>query len=163
MARVSYIRMRSLTLTFDQKIKWLIFVLLALKVETGIVFSDVGIKKCNVFAIRSVSVTIYNLLIMVNTCVTCPWDSFSWNLIGGIIVSVAHCGFEPQSSPTKHFKIGFCCFSIKHTALRANTVWLGIRIMCPEWSDMSTHRLLFQWPSTITGCQATFYKNYIGI
>jgi hypothetical protein len=35
--------------------------------------------------------------------------------------------------------------------------------MCPEWSDMSTHRLLFQWPSTITGCQATFDKNYIGI
>ena len=37
-------------------------------------------------------------------------------------------GFEPQSGQTKDYKIGICCF-VKH-AERANTGWLGIRIMC---------------------------------
>ena len=26
--------------------------------------------------------------------------------------------FEPRSSPIKDYKIGICCFSAKHTALR---------------------------------------------
>ena len=43
--------------------------------------------------------------------------------IGGIMVSmlassaVDH-GFEPQLGQTKDFKIGICCFSAKHAALR---------------------------------------------
>jgi hypothetical protein len=43
-------------------------------------------------------------------------------------------GFEPRLGLTKHYKIGICCFSDKHTALRkrAKTGWLGIRIMCPS-------------------------------
>ena len=36
---------------------------------------------------------------------------------------------EPRSGIIKDFKIGICCFSDKHAALR-NTGWLGIRIMC---------------------------------
>jgi hypothetical protein len=57
---------------------------------------------------------------------------------------------EVMSSPgqTKDYKIGICCFYSKHAALRrkskALTGWLEIRIMCPEWSDMSTRGLLFQ-------------------
>ena len=39
--------------------------------------------------------------------------------------------FEPQSGPTKDYKIGICCFSAKH-AERAKIVWLGIRIMFPS-------------------------------
>ena len=27
-------------------------------------------------------------------------------------------GFEPRSVQTKYFKIGVCCFSVKHAALR---------------------------------------------
>jgi hypothetical protein len=43
---------------------------------------------------------------------------------------VAHCGFEPQSSPTKHFKIGFCCFSIKHKYCLA---WNQDNVSRMEW------------------------------
>ena len=39
-------------------------------------------------------------------------------------------GFEPLWGKTKDFKIGICCFSAKHAALRRKTGWLRIRIMC---------------------------------
>ena len=35
--------------------------------------------------------------------------------------------FDPQSAPTKDYKIVLCCFSAK---LRAKIGWFGIRIMC---------------------------------
>ena len=43
--------------------------------------------------------------------------------IDGIMVSVPALsvvdrGFEPRSGPTKDYKIGLCCFSANHTALR---------------------------------------------
>jgi hypothetical protein len=36
--------------------------------------------------------------------------------------------------PGKDYKIGICCFSAKHAALRRKNKdwWLGIRIMCPS-------------------------------
>ena len=45
------------------------------------------------------------------------------NSIGGVMVSVlassaADRGFEPWSGQTKDYKIGICCFSTKHPALR---------------------------------------------
>jgi hypothetical protein len=50
-------------------------------------------------------------------------SSFLWNCIGGVMYSalassaVDH-GFESRSGKTKDYKIGICCFSAKHTALR---------------------------------------------
>jgi len=41
-------------------------------------------------------------------------------------------GFEPRSDQTKDCKIGICCFSAKHAALRRKTGCLGIRIMYPS-------------------------------
>ena len=44
-------------------------------------------------------------------------------------------GFELRSCQSKDYKIGICCFSAKHAALRRKgmqTGWLGIRIMCPS-------------------------------
>ena len=43
-------------------------------------------------------------------------------------------GFEPRSGQIKDYKLGICCFSAKHAALRrkSNTGQLGIRIMCPS-------------------------------
>jgi len=52
---------------------------------------------------------------------------------------------------TKDYEIGICFFSTKHTALRRKSKdWLtrnqdNVSI----WGDMSLHRLLFQWASTI--------------
>ena len=77
------------------------------------------------------------------------------NRIGGVIVSmltssVVGRGFEPPSGQTKDNKIGICCFSAKHAALRRKSkdwlarnynnvsecddmsIRLGIRIMCPS-------------------------------
>ena len=78
------------------------------------------------------------------------------NRVGGVMVSVLASsaidrGFEPRSGQTKHYKIGICCFSVKHAALRRKSKdWLSRnQNNVSEWSDMSTHGLLFQWASTI--------------
>ena len=48
--------------------------------------------------------------------------------------------FEPQSGLTKDYKIGICCFSAKHAALRRkNKNWFARnQNNMSEWSDMST-------------------------
>ena len=55
-------------------------------------------------------------------------------------------GFEPRSDQTKDYKIGIYCFSAKHAALkRKSKDWLARnQNNVSEWSDMSTHELLFQ-------------------
>ena len=60
------------------------------------------------------------------------------NRIHGVMVSVLASsvidrGFEPRSGQTKNYKICICCF------------WLARnQDDVSEWSDMSTHGLLFQ-------------------
>ena len=55
-------------------------------------------------------------------------------VISVLAASVVDRGFEPRSGQTKDYKIGICCFSAKHAALRskAKTGGLGIRIMYPS-------------------------------
>ena len=78
------------------------------------------------------------------------------NRIGGVMVSVLSSstvdrGFESRSRQTKDYKIGICCFSAKHAALRKKSKdWLARnQINVSAWSDMSNRGLLFQWASTI--------------
>jgi hypothetical protein len=54
-------------------------------------------------------------------------------------------GFEPRSGLTKDYKIGMCCFSAKHVALRRKSKdWLAWNYNnVSEWSDMSLCGLLF--------------------
>ena len=61
-------------------------------------------------------------------------------------------GFETRSGQTKDYKIGICCFSAKHAALRReNKDWLARnQDNVSEWGDISTHGLLFQCASIIT-------------
>ena len=67
-------------------------------------------------------------------------------MVSVVISSVEDRGFEPRSSQTKDYKIGICCFSAKHAALRRmNKDWLARnQNNVSEWSDMSTRGLLFQ-------------------
>jgi hypothetical protein len=55
-------------------------------------------------------------------------------------------GFEYWSGQTKDYKIGICCFSAKHAALRRkNKDWLARnQNNVFEWSDISTRGLLSQ-------------------
>jgi hypothetical protein len=55
-------------------------------------------------------------------------------------------GFEPRSGQTKSYKIGICCLSTKHAALRRKSKdWLPRnQANVSEWGDMSTRGLLFQ-------------------
>ena len=52
-------------------------------------------------------------------------------------------GFEPWSGQTKDLKIGICCISAKHAALRIKRKdWLARnQNNVSEWSDMSTRGL----------------------
>jgi hypothetical protein len=56
-------------------------------------------------------------------------------------------GLKPLSGQAKDYKIGICCFSAKHTALRSKSKnWLARnQNNMSEWSDMSICELLFQW------------------
>ena len=83
-------------------------------------------------------------------------DSTLDNRISGILVSVLASsavdrGFEPRSSQTWEYKIGICCFSAKHAALRSKSKdWLAQnQNNVSKWSDMSTRGLSFQWASTL--------------
>ena len=54
--------------------------------------------------------------------------------------SAVDCGFERWSGQTKEYRIGICCFSAKHAALRRKSKdWLARnQNNVSEWSDMST-------------------------
>ena len=67
-------------------------------------------------------------------------------MVSVLASSVVDSGFEPLSSQTKDFKIDICCFSAKHAALRRKSKdWLARnQNNLSEWSDLSTHGLLFQ-------------------
>ena len=78
------------------------------------------------------------------------------NRIGGLMVSLLTSGavereFEPRSGQTKDYKIGICCFSTKHAAIRKKKKdWLARdHDNMSEWDDISIRELLFQWASTI--------------
>ena len=55
-------------------------------------------------------------------------------------------GFETRSGQTKDYKIGICCFSAKHTALRSKSKdWLTRnQNNVSEWSGTINRGLLFQ-------------------
>jgi hypothetical protein len=67
-------------------------------------------------------------------------------MISVLASSTVDRGFEPRSGQTKDYKIGICCFSAKHAALRSkNKDWLAQnQNNVSEWSDMSICGLLFQ-------------------
>ena len=47
-------------------------------------------------------------------------------MVSVLASSVVDRGFEPQSRETKDYKIGICCFSTKHAALkRESKDWLA--------------------------------------
>ena len=70
-------------------------------------------------------------------------------------------GFEPRSAQIKDYKIGICCFSAKHVALkRKSKDWLARnQNNVSEWKDMSTRGLLFQWASTLKIELSVLVKN----
>jgi hypothetical protein len=67
-------------------------------------------------------------------------------MVSVLASSAVNLRFEPRSDQTKDFKIGICCFSAKHAALRRKSKdWLfRNQNNVSEWSDMSTRGLLFQ-------------------
>jgi hypothetical protein len=67
-------------------------------------------------------------------------------MVSVLASSVVDRGFDPRSGQTKDYKIGICCFSAKHAALRRKSKdWLARnQDNVSEWGDMSIHGLLFQ-------------------
>ena len=98
---------------------------------------------------------------MIGSCVS--WDNLvSYWLYHGLLylthmvsffsnLSVIDHGFEPRSGKAKDYKIGICCFSAKHAALRRKSNdWLNQnQDNVSEWGDISICGLLFQWANTI--------------
>ena len=71
--------------------------------------------------------------------------------------------FEPRSDQAKDYQIGICCFSPKHALLRRKKkYWLPRnQNNVSEWSDMSTHRRLFQSANIIFSSHVTCSRHDI--
>ena len=67
-------------------------------------------------------------------------------MVSVLASSVVDRGFDPRSGQTKDYKIGICCFSAKHAALRIKSKdWLAQnKDNVYEWGDMSRRGLFFQ-------------------
>ena len=79
------------------------------------------------------------------------WSNGICGVIVRVLVSSAvYRWFKPRSGQTKDYKIGMCCFSDKHAALRWKSKdWLARnQDNVSEWGDMSIRGVLFQWAST---------------
>ena len=79
------------------------------------------------------------------------WSVVDCEFIGGVMVSmlawsVVDCGFESRSGQTQNYKIGICCFSARHTALRRKSKdWLARnQDNFSEKGNKPVRRLLFQ-------------------
>ena len=63
-------------------------------------------------------------------------------MVNMLASSAVDCVFEPWLGQTKDYKIGICCFSAKHAALRRKSkdwfAWNQNKVS--EWSVMSTGR-----------------------
>ena len=64
-------------------------------------------------------------------------------MVSGFASSAVDRGFEPRSGQTKDYKIGICCFTAKHAALRESKDWLA-RNQDNVWGDKSIRGMLFQ-------------------
>ena len=67
-------------------------------------------------------------------------------MVSVFAMSAVDCGFKPRSGQTKDCKIGICCFSAKHVALRRKSkYWLAWnQDNVSKWVDMSIRGQLFQ-------------------
>jgi hypothetical protein len=67
-------------------------------------------------------------------------------MVSVLVSSAVDREFEPRSGQTKDYKIGICCFSAKHAALRRKSKDCLARNQnnVSEWSDTSSCGLLFQ-------------------
>ena len=67
-------------------------------------------------------------------------------MVSVLASSAVDCGFEALSGQRQDYKIGICCFSGKHAALKENSkdwsAWNQDNVS--EWGDMSICGLLFQ-------------------
>jgi hypothetical protein len=67
-------------------------------------------------------------------------------MVSVLASSVVDLEFRSRWGQNKDYIIGICCFSSKHSALRSKSKdwWAQNQNNVSEWSEMSTHRLLFQ-------------------
>ena len=78
-----------------------------------------------------------------------PFYAIHWScpvIVSVCTSSVVDRGLDPRSGHTKDYKIGICCFSAKHAALRRNSkdrfAWNQDNVS--QLDDMSIHGLLCQ-------------------
>ena len=66
-------------------------------------------------------------------------------MVSVLALSAVDRGFESRSGQTKDYKIGICCFSAKHTAIRRKSKdWFARnQDNVSEWGDVSIRELLF--------------------
>jgi hypothetical protein len=81
-------------------------------------------------------------------------------MVSVLTSSAVDCTFEPRSGQTKDFKIGICCFSAKHVALRRKSKnWLARN---QDFIEDQSNAVLYDssQPTAGTVVAGPDYKNY---
>ena len=106
---------------------WIIYFILDTKISQESLFKQVYSSTCST---KELSISMNTILHAVKGGLLSYCDKVysrgninQKHCIGGVMVSVLASsavdrGFEPRSDQTKDYKIGICCFSAKHAALR---------------------------------------------
>ena len=102
------------------------------------------------YTIKPARAPVYNILLSIKSGFIFSKPHW-WRKVSLLGTSTVDRRFEPQSCQTQDYKIGICCFSTKHAALRRKSRDWSAQDQnnVSEWGDMSTRGLLFQWASTI--------------
>ena len=139
---------------------WIIYFILDTKISEESLFKQVYSSTCST---KELSISMTTILYAVKGGLLSYCDNIysrgninQKHHIGGVMVSVLDSsavdrGFEPRSGQAKDYSIGMCCFSAKHASLlrKSKDCLARNQNNVPEWSDISTRGLLFQWASTI--------------
>jgi hypothetical protein len=92
------------------------------------VFCRSFLSRCSCYFWPLYCVSIFNLRLLIT-----PLVSSTFSLLSVLASSAVDRMFESRSGKTKDYKIGICCISIKHTALRGKSKYwtrlLGIETM----------------------------------
>ena len=103
-------------------------------------------KNCHMIILPPIFVNISKNIKYLLTPCTCILNRIGGVMVSVLASSVVDRGFEPRSGQTKDYKIGICCFSAKHAALRRKSKgWLARnQDNVSEQGGMSICGLLFQ-------------------
>jgi len=78
-------------------------------------------------------------------------------MVSLLTMSAVDCGLEPRSVQTKDYKIGICCFSAKHAALKSKDWLARNQDNVSEWGKIYTQDMYIEYLSIVKKKNVIFH------